>query len=146
MNIFDNLIDIRIEKNMGIAGLTDEFFCVYLNNLYEKYNKNILVVVNSLYEANQLYSSLKTYNDSFVVYRNKEMNIHNDVKHYDYGFFTCASSVYRFNKYNQSSIDTFVSIGKHTSKAIRECYGDVKILETNKAVKDYMIDIVLRGE
>ena len=26
MNIFDNLIDIKMEKNMGIAGLTDEFF------------------------------------------------------------------------------------------------------------------------
>jgi hypothetical protein len=74
------------------------------------------------------------------------MNINSNINHYDYGCFTCASSVYRFNKYNQSSIDAFVSIGKHTSKAIRECYGDVKILETDKAIKDCMIDIVLRGE
>lgn len=91
-------------------------------------------------------TNIKVCNDSFVVYRNKEMNINSNINHYDYGFFTCASSVYRFNKYNQSSIDAFVSIGKHTSKAIRECYGDVKILETDKAIKDCMIDIVLRGE
>ncbi len=64
MGLFGQFISVDIKKNMGIAGLTDEFFCVYLNNLLDKYNKNILVVVNSLYEANQLYSSLKTYTDS----------------------------------------------------------------------------------
>ena len=54
MGLFDQFISIDIKKNMGIAGLTDEFFCVYLNNIYEKYNKSILVVVNTLYEATQL--------------------------------------------------------------------------------------------
>ncbi len=91
-------------------------------------------------------TNIKHYDESFVVYRNKEAMIHSDVQHYDYGFFTCASSVKRFKKYNESTIDTFVSIGKHTSKAIRECYGDVTILETDKAIKENMIDIVLRGE
>ena len=67
MNIFDNLIDIKIEKNMGIAGLTDEFFAVYLNNLKKK-NKNILVVVNSLYEANKLYSSVENYTDKVLLF------------------------------------------------------------------------------
>ena len=63
MGLFDQFISVDIKKNMGIAGLTDEFFCVYLNNLLEKYDRNILVVVNTLYEANQLYSSIKTYTD-----------------------------------------------------------------------------------
>ena len=54
MGLFDRFITVDIKKNMGIAGLTDEFFCVYLNNLLENYNRNILVVVNSLYDANQL--------------------------------------------------------------------------------------------
>ena len=65
MGLFDQFINVDIKKDMGIAGLTDEFFCVYLNNIFEKYNRNILVVVNSLYEANQLYSSLKNYNKDF---------------------------------------------------------------------------------
>ena len=68
MGLFDQFITVDIKKNMGIAGLTDEFFCVYLNNLFEKYGKNILVVVNSLYEANQLFSSLKNYTDNCCLF------------------------------------------------------------------------------
>lgn len=68
MGLFDQFITVDIKKNMGIAGLTDEFFCVYLNNLLEKYRKSILVVVNSLYEANQLYSSMKNYTDSCCLF------------------------------------------------------------------------------
>ena len=68
MGLFDQFITVDIKKNMGIAGLTDEFFCVYLNNIFVKYGKNILVVVNTLYEANQLYSSLKNYTDSCCLF------------------------------------------------------------------------------
>ena len=68
MGLFDQFISVDIKKNMGIAGLTDEFFCVYLSNLFEKYNRNVLVVVNSLYEANQLYSSIKNYTDSCCLF------------------------------------------------------------------------------
>ena len=68
MGLFDRFITVDIKKNMGIAGLTDEFFCVYLNNLLENSNRNILVVVNSLYEANQLYSSMKNYTDNCCLF------------------------------------------------------------------------------
>ena len=61
MSFFDSIIKINRKKDMSIVGLTDEFFCVYLNNLYKESNENILVVVNSLYEANKLYSSLINY-------------------------------------------------------------------------------------
>lgn len=63
MNFFDNLVQIDLRKNIGIVGLTDEFFCVYLNDILKQSNKNILVVVNSLFEANNLYSSLSLYTD-----------------------------------------------------------------------------------
>ncbi len=63
MNFFDNLVQVDLKKNMCIAGLTDEFFCVYLNGILKQHNKNILVVVNSLFEANNLYSSLSLYTD-----------------------------------------------------------------------------------
>lgn len=64
MNFFDNLIKIDLKKSIGITGFTDEFFCVYLNNLLKQKKKNILVVVNSLFEANNLYSSLSLYTDN----------------------------------------------------------------------------------
>ena len=64
MDFFRDIINIDLEKSMGIYNSTDEFFCLFLNNIYLKNNKNILVVVNSIYEANKLYNSLSNYNDN----------------------------------------------------------------------------------
>ena len=68
MNFLDEFIDVKIEKNIGMVGLTDEFFCAYVNNLYHKEAKNILIVVNSLFEANKLYSSLSVYNENVCLF------------------------------------------------------------------------------
>lgn len=68
MNIFDNLIKINYKKGMGVSSNTSEFFCVYLYNLLKQENKNILVVVNSLYEANKIYSSLQNYTDNCYLF------------------------------------------------------------------------------
>ena len=61
LDFLNDFIDIDLQKNMAISGLTDEFFCVYLSNILKNNKKNILVVVNSLFEANSLYSSLSSY-------------------------------------------------------------------------------------
>ena len=53
---------------MGIAGLTDDFFCVYLYNLLNKSKKSIIVVLNSLYEVNLLYSNLSNYTDDVFTF------------------------------------------------------------------------------
>ena len=42
MDIFQNMIKIDYKNGMGITGLTDEFFCVYLNNLLNQEHKDIL--------------------------------------------------------------------------------------------------------
>ena len=63
MNFFEDLVDIKIEKNIGLCNLTDEFFCLILNRIYQKEHRNILVVVDSIFEANQIYHILKNYND-----------------------------------------------------------------------------------
>ncbi len=68
MNFLNEFIEVKLEKNMGMVGLTDEFFCVYLNKIIRENNKNVLVVVNSLYEANKLYSSLCTYTDKVFLF------------------------------------------------------------------------------
>lgn len=62
MNVFKELIAIDKENNISITGLTDAFFCAYLNAYKEKYNKDILIVVPTLYEANKIYTSLLGYN------------------------------------------------------------------------------------
>ncbi len=68
MRFLDELIDIKLQKNMGIYNLTDEFFCLYLNQIYRNSDKSILVVVNTLFEANKLYNSLTSYSDEVSLY------------------------------------------------------------------------------
>lgn len=68
MNAFEQIGTIELKKNMGITGVTDEFFCVLLYSTLQREKKNILVVVNSLYEANQLYSSLSNYTDNVSLF------------------------------------------------------------------------------
>ena len=68
MNVFQKIGNIELKKDSGITGLTDEFFGVLLYSTFLNQNKNILVVVNSLYEANQLYSSLSNYTDDVYLF------------------------------------------------------------------------------
>ena len=68
MNVLDNLVDVNLKNDIGIYGFTDEFFCVYLYNLFIKTNKNILVVCDSINEANGVYSSLINYTEDVCLF------------------------------------------------------------------------------
>lgn len=68
MNIFEKLGNVKLKKGMGITGITDEFFCVFLYSTFVREKKSILVVVNSLYEANKLYSSLGYYTEEVCLF------------------------------------------------------------------------------
>lgn len=57
MNIFKKLFNNYNGKEVG--GLTDELKCIYISNSY--HDNLILVVCNSLYEANKFYQTLKNY-------------------------------------------------------------------------------------
>ena len=67
MKFFEELINLNLEKDMGICNTTDEFFCLYLNKLSHE-DKNVLMVVNTIYEANKLYNSLSNYNDKASIF------------------------------------------------------------------------------
>ena len=68
MRFFDDIVDGSLKKDMGIYNMTDEFFCLLLNHSFIKDNRNILVVVNSLFEANKLYNSLSNYNPDVYLF------------------------------------------------------------------------------
>jgi len=68
MNIFDSSIPISNINNIGLAGLTDELFCRYIDTVYKNNNKSILIVTSSLFEANQLYDSLSNYQDNVYLF------------------------------------------------------------------------------
>ena len=67
MRFFEDIIWSDIKKDMGLINLTDEFFCAYINSLF-KSKKSILVVVDSLFEANKLYNSLSNYNENTLLF------------------------------------------------------------------------------
>ena len=67
MNFFNDLINIKIEKDMGICNMTDEFFCLFTNYLM-KSKKNVLIVVNNLYEANKIFNSFFNINDDVCLF------------------------------------------------------------------------------
>ena len=61
MNLLTDLFTIKNNEKIGLVGLNDEFFSLYLNKLFEEENKNILIVTPTLYEANILNSYISSY-------------------------------------------------------------------------------------
>ena len=66
MFLFDGLF--KYENGLTVTGLTKELNILYVLNKFSKQNKNILIVTNSLYEANSYYDQLKTYTDDVCLF------------------------------------------------------------------------------
>ena len=67
MNLFNDFINIDLKKNMGLFNMTDDFFCLFLKSLKIQ-KKNVIVVVDSLYEANKLYNLMCNYSDDVLLF------------------------------------------------------------------------------
>ena len=68
MDFFDNLFDFDLKKDLAICDLNDEFFCIFILKLYHKYNRSIIIVCNSLFEAHNIYDSLQHYLDNVSLF------------------------------------------------------------------------------
>ncbi len=68
MKFFDNLFKVNDNNYYGVTGLSNELSMVYVYESFLKYNKGMLVVTNSLYEANNLYSKLSNYTDKVLFF------------------------------------------------------------------------------
>ena len=68
MDFFYNLFDFELKKNFTICDLNDEFFCIYILNLYHKYNRSIIIVCNSLFDAHNMYDSLNHYLEDVLLF------------------------------------------------------------------------------
>ena len=54
MDYLNNLFKIENKKNIGLKGLTDESFCIYLKNYFDKNDESVVLVTPTLFEANKL--------------------------------------------------------------------------------------------
>ena len=72
MNFLNDKILINQIDNVAISGLTTQLISFCVNDIYKRNNKNILIVTNSLYEANIYYSSISKLNNNVYLFQNKE--------------------------------------------------------------------------
>lgn len=55
-------------EDREVCGLTKELLSIYIANYYKNNNESILVLANSLYEANNFYKSLQAYIDDVLFF------------------------------------------------------------------------------
>lgn len=53
-----------LKNNMCLDGMTDDFFALFVSEMFKKKNENIVVVTSTLYEANKLFKLLNSYTAS----------------------------------------------------------------------------------
>ena len=58
----------KYENGLTVSGLTKELNIFYVLELFKKENRNIVILTNTLYEANMYYDSLKTYLDDVYLF------------------------------------------------------------------------------
>ena len=66
MKFLDNYF--KYEIGLEISGLTEQLNIFYLLKLYEKYDRNIIVLTSSLYEANKIYNLLSNYLENSLIF------------------------------------------------------------------------------
>jgi len=68
VNFFDTLFKIDHNNYYGVSGLNSELNCIYIYNAFLEKKESILVVVNSIYEANDFYQRLLNYTDKVLFF------------------------------------------------------------------------------
>lgn len=66
MDIFGDIF--KYENGLTVTGLTKELNVFYVLEMVKKYSGNIIVLTNTLYEANVYYDSLSTYYDDVLLF------------------------------------------------------------------------------
>ncbi len=68
MDLLKDLVTIKDSEKVGLVGLNDEFFSLYINKQFEEEKRNILIVTSTLYEANLLNNILSSYTNKTLLF------------------------------------------------------------------------------
>ena len=66
--MIDKIFNFDEYNNIGITGLTNELISFCVSDTFKKLNRDILIVTNSIYESNMIYSSLSKLNDNTFLF------------------------------------------------------------------------------
>lgn len=66
MNFLDNYF--KYDNELTITGLTNALAHLYVSKLYQEKKQNIIVLTSTLYEANQLYSGIKSLTENTYLF------------------------------------------------------------------------------
>ena len=125
MNILEKLFN-RYDYN-SIGGLTDELKCIYISNLYKTSDKSILVVCNSLYEANKFFQSLKSYT--------------NDVLFFPMDDFMTSEVLAVSPDLKMTRLETLNSLKNEKSIVVTNLMGYLRFLPTKQLFKNSYISL-----
>ena len=130
MDYLTNLFKIDNKKNIGLKGLTDESFCVYVYDYFCKNNKSIIVVTPTLFEANKLLNSLETYTK--------------DVLFFPMDDFLTSMAIAMSPDLKVTRIETLISLINDDKKIIvTHLMGYLRYLPTKELFKKNILDIKL---
>ena len=68
MSFFDDLFELNSNSLYSVSGLNKELNSLYIYNYFIKKKNGVLVVFNSLYEANDIYNRLINYTDKVLFF------------------------------------------------------------------------------
>ena len=68
MKLLNNIFKATYQNNVGLSGMTDESFSLYIHELYQKEDRGILIVTPTLTEANQLLNILSSINSDVLFF------------------------------------------------------------------------------
>ena len=68
MNNINQLFNIKYQDNLGLSGMTDESFCLYILELFKKEKRGILIITPTLTDANNLLNILSTISNDVLFF------------------------------------------------------------------------------
>ena len=66
MSIFDEILNVTDANYIG--GLVPELKALYITQLSKNNDKNVLVVANSIYEANRMYTAISNFTNNVLFF------------------------------------------------------------------------------
>ena len=115
IDVFDNIF--QYTNNLTVSGLNVSLINEYILNYFNKYNRNVLVVTDSLYDANKIYRGIHKLNKNVYFFPMDE--------------FATVAAVSASPDLKIIRIDTLNQIGKDNNIIVTNISGYLKLVDVS---------------